>query len=221
MGDSQLHLNEPADRSRSDHRGDDDGVSIDVLRDTPFVHLEFRWFLFVGATGLLSPPILAFVAYGLVPLTAVIGALIGFAEWLAIRRFRINAPTWIGSSSLGWFLASVATMFVALGLTSLNRSEYLVVPVVGLAGGLGGAMLAAGQTVALRCVSIPHAWIAASGAGLAVAAMTYVALANIGCSPGYVGCQWWLVGAITPPIYGLVSSVGVRSLLRARAARHR
>ncbi|MCB0589423.1 MAG: hypothetical protein KDD06_29335 [Phaeodactylibacter sp.] len=73
--------------------------------------------------------------YGSIMFGAVMGALIGFAQWLELRRYRDDASEWIGMNVFGWSLG----MFL---LTLLGFIFYGQVSVL-LLSGIIGALIAA------------------------------------------------------------------------------
>lgn len=94
-----------------------------------------------GGDETAAPPFLwALVAAG--GLGLVMGALLGAAQWLVLRRHARNAGRWITWSALGWVPAMMA-IFAGAMVPDQGTPAWLVV-VCGIAGGAsGGALLGA------------------------------------------------------------------------------
>lgn len=80
--------------------------------------------------------------YGSIIFGATLGGLIGFAQWLELRKHREKASSWIGMNVFGWALGMFAITLLGL----VFESQLSVFLLTGVAGGLVAALCIAGIT---------------------------------------------------------------------------
>ena len=140
------------------------------------------------------------IAYIVVPLLA--GALIGFLQWLALRRFIVGSMDWILTAGAGWAIGYAAGLLViqALGRQPAIAGFWLMLACYALF----GLIIALVQWPVLRR-EIPHAgpWIIANVIGwtLGFSIATAVELAVYSQSPA----EPWIVNLIVQGISGLIA----------------
>jgi hypothetical protein len=140
------------------------------------------------------------VAYIIVPLLA--GALIGFLQWLALRRFIVGSMDWILTAGAGWAIGYAAGLLViqVLGRQPGFAGFWLLLACYALF----GVIIALVQWPVLRR-EIPHAgpWILANVVGWALgfSIATAVELAVYSQSPA----EPWIVNLIVQGISGLIA----------------
>jgi hypothetical protein len=137
----------------------------------------------------------------------VIGAGIGIAQWLVLRRQAGGAGWWILASIVGFGIGKVLGDPVAANLGGFVGSA------------LGGATigLAAGALLwiaLLRLGADPGMWLVASTVGWGVG---WLLIGSIDESNGAPGPSAYLVGAAGAAIAGVITGVSMVRLLRTRA----
>ena len=137
----------------------------------------------------------------------VIGAGIGIAQWLVLRRQGGRAGWWILASIIGFGIGKVLGDQVAANLGGL----------VGIA--LGGATigLTAGalQWIELRRQGAdPGMWVVASTIGWAVG---WLLIGSIDESSGAPGAAGYVVGSLGATVAGVITGASLVRLLRTRA----
>lgn len=140
------------------------------------------------------------VAYIVVPLFA--GALIGFLQWLALRRFIVGSMDWILTAGAGWAIGYAVGLLViqGLGLLPAIAGFWLMLACYALF----GLIIALVQWPVLRR-EIPHIgpWILANVVGwvLGFSIATAVQLALYSQAPA----EPWIVSLIVQGISGLIA----------------
>ncbi|MCB0582224.1 MAG: hypothetical protein KDD10_23295 [Phaeodactylibacter sp.] len=82
------------------------------------------------------------LVYGSILFGAVMGAIIGFAQWLELKKHREDAGEWIGMNVFGWSLG----VFLLAMLGFLFQGELSAFLLAGIAGGVVAALCIAGIT---------------------------------------------------------------------------
>ena len=87
-----------------------------------------------------SEPPLAMVLVLASAVGAVAGVLLGFVQWLVLRRHAARSGRWIGANALGWALAMPA-IFAGFGIPADDASSSVRLLSGALGGALGGLLL--------------------------------------------------------------------------------
>lgn len=140
------------------------------------------------------------VAFIVVPLLA--GALIGFLQWLALRRFIVGSMDWILTAGAGWAIGYAVGLLVIQGLGRLPAIGGFWLMLACYA--LFGIIIALVQWPVLRR-EIPHVvpWILANVIGwmLGFSIATAVQFAVYSRAPA----EPWIVNLIVQGISGLIA----------------
>jgi hypothetical protein len=155
----------------------------------------------------------------------IIGAVLGFGQWLVLRR-SIRAAFWMPATCLGWVLAGALAAFNAGGRTSTIGPDAGPVPAllaIIVIPPLAVLLLSAGQWLVLRrdCANVGWWPIVNVGAFL-VASVTGVTIAKL--DPWLAGTHYpsaqalAVVGAVAGPIYGYLTWLFLAQLRRRAAS---
>ena len=169
------------------------------------------WFTWVVATiggmliGFLPGKIIADalglgIAIIVVPLLA--GALIGFFQWLALRRYVVGSVDWIFTAGAGWAIGYAVGLLIIQGLARLQVASGFWLLLLCYA--LFGLIIALVQWPVLRR-EIPHVgpWILANVIGwtLGFSIASAVELGLYSSAP----LEPWLVSVLVQGISGLIA----------------